>query len=71
MFVLGLRISVCTASACEIECVFVYNFVIACVLKDHYVNTKIGDIIFAYILKNSMNGKAQKWYFFYKKVERG
>ena len=57
--------------SCETECGFVYNFVVACVLNDQYVNTKIADIIFTNILENSMNGKAQKLYFFYKKVERG
>ena len=53
--------------SCEIKCVFVYNFVFACVLKDQYVNTKIADIIFTNILENSMNGKAQNGIFFTRK----
>ena len=68
-YVLSLAcVSACVQlQSCEIECVFVYNFVIACVLKDQYVNTKIADIIFTNILENSMNGKAQNGIFFTRK----
>ena len=59
-YVLSLAcVSACVQlQSCEIECVFVYNFVIACVLLDQYVNTKIGDTIFT---NNKHTWKLLSW----------